>query len=77
MATSCLVGLAHAGERDMDTAVYTLLLPYLRLLVPQALARAGCDDPRLIELEAEGRGAVEGSPVLRAHGRTLDSLPLP
>jgi len=77
MATSCLVGLAHAGERNMDTSVYALLLPYLRLLLPQALARAGCDDPRLAELEAEGRSAVRESPLLRAHARTLDSLPLP
>jgi aminoglycoside phosphotransferase (APT) family kinase protein len=77
MATSCLVGLAHAGERAMDATVYALLLPYLRLLIPQALKQSGCDDPGLADLEERGRRAIQESPILREHARDLDPLCLP
>ena len=77
MAVSCRVGLAHAGERRMNTTVYQLLLPYLRLLLPQALARAGCGGAELPDFLAEGEREIEQSPVLRHHARPLDPLELP
>jgi len=77
MAVSCRLALVHAGARSMDTALYELLLPYLRSLLPEALRRAGCAAAELEELAAAGRAAVLASPVLRAHARPLEPLPLP
>jgi aminoglycoside phosphotransferase (APT) family kinase protein len=77
MAVSCRLALGHAGARSLDTAVYELLLPYLRGLLPEALRRAGCAAAELEGLAAEGRAAVLASPVLRAHARPLEPLPVP
>lgn len=77
MAVSCRLALGHAGARSMDTAVYELLLPYLRGLLPEALRRAGCAARELEDFAAEGRAAVLASPVLRAHARPLEPLPVP
>ncbi len=59
----------------MDTGVYALLLPYLRLLIPQALERAGCDDPALRGLAEEARKSVDSHPVLREHALPLGDVP--
>jgi aminoglycoside phosphotransferase (APT) family kinase protein len=75
MAVSCRIALGHAGARSRDTTVYSLLLPYLRALLPEALARAGCAAPELARLLDEGRAGIEAQPVLRAHARPLDPLP--
>lgn len=77
MAISCLAALAHAGERTMNTTVYAILLLYLRFLMPEALARAKCDDPRLAEFMRAGTEAIAASPVLRDHARTLMVLDAP
>jgi aminoglycoside phosphotransferase (APT) family kinase protein len=77
MAISCAVALSHAGARAMDTTVYEMLLPYLRALLPEALARAGCRAPELEGFADAGRAAVDANPVLRAHARPLDALPTP
>lgn len=77
MAVSCRIALSHAGARSMDTGVYALLLPYLRALLPEALARAGCGENALEDLAAQGRASVEAHPVLRQHARPLDPLPTP
>ena len=77
MATSCRVALHKAEGRDagaMDLAVYRMLLPYLQLLLPQALAWAGCRDPKLDVLRKSGEAAVETHPVLRAHAKPLAPL---
>ena len=77
MATSCRVALHKAEGRDagaMDLAVYQMLLPYLQLLLPQALAWAGCRDPKLDVLRKSGEAAVETHPVLRAHAKPLAPL---
>jgi aminoglycoside phosphotransferase (APT) family kinase protein len=71
MAVSCLAALGRAGERAMDTSVYALLLPYLRWLIPQALARSGARDPVLDGFEKAARQKLELSPVLAAHARPL------
>lgn len=76
MGISCLAALEHAGLREMDTTVYELLLPYLRSLLPESLARLGCDDPRRETFAAAGAAAVDASPVLRAMARPLDLLEL-
>ena len=75
MAVSCRIALAHAGARSLDTTVYTLLLPYLRALLPEALARAGCARQELERFAAEGRAGIETQSVLRVHARPLDPLP--
>jgi aminoglycoside phosphotransferase (APT) family kinase protein len=77
MAISCLVALAHAGERQMNTMLYQLLLPYLRLLLPQALERAGCSEAEQSGFLAEAEREIETSPVLHQHARPLDALELP
>lgn len=72
MAISCQVALGHAdGGQAMNTAVYEMLLPYLCHLLPQALAEAGCDDPRLGALARDGRAGVEAIAVLRDHAKPL------
>jgi aminoglycoside phosphotransferase (APT) family kinase protein len=76
MAVSCRIALSHAGARASDSSVYALLLPYLRALLPEALARAGCALPELARLAADARAAIEAHPLLRAHARPLDPLPV-
>jgi aminoglycoside phosphotransferase (APT) family kinase protein len=76
MATSCRVALGHVGEREMDPTVYSLLLPYLRFLLPDVLGRLGCSDARLDALAAEARREIEASPVFRSHARPLEPLEL-
>jgi aminoglycoside phosphotransferase (APT) family kinase protein len=75
MAVSCRIALSHAGERSRDTSVYALLLPYLRALLPEALARSGCARAELAGFAAEGRAELDAHPLLRAHARPLDPLP--
>ena len=78
MAISCVAALSFAGdERTMDTTVYTLLLPYLHYLLPQALEWAGCDDSIRREYAVAGAAAVAASPVLRDHAVALQPLELP
>jgi aminoglycoside phosphotransferase (APT) family kinase protein len=75
MAVSCRIALSHAGARSRDASVYALLLPYLRALLPEALARAGCARAELERFAAEGRAAIDAQPLLRVHARPLDPLP--
>jgi aminoglycoside phosphotransferase (APT) family kinase protein len=76
MAIACRLALAHAEGRRSDTTVYRLLLPYLRWLLPDALARAGCKGPELDEFSEAGRDALERTPVLAERARPLEPLPL-
>jgi aminoglycoside phosphotransferase (APT) family kinase protein len=75
MAVSCRIALSHAGPRSRDTTVYALLLPYLRALLPEALARAGCPRAQVESFDADGRAGIDAQPLLRAHARPLDELP--
>ena len=76
MAISCRLGLAHADAQRGDTTVYRLLLPYLRWLLPDALARAGCKGPELDEFGEAGRDALERTPILASRARPLEPLPI-
>ena len=75
MATSCRVALGHAGARSMDTGVYEMLLPYLRFLLPEALARAGCEGPECRDFAREGEETVAAHAVLRDLAQPLGELP--
>ena len=74
MIVACRAGLARRGDAG---GVYGLLLPYLRGLLPEALARAGCDAAGLDGLARAGRAELAAHPVLRTHARPLDPLPAP
>ena len=75
MAISCRIALAHADSQRSDTTVYRLLLPYLRWLLPDALARAGCKASELGSFCEQGRDAVERTPILAERARPLEPLP--
>ena len=76
MAISCRVALAHADARRTDTTLYRLLLPYLRWLLPDALARAGCKGADLDALLEAGRETVLRTPILAERARPLEPLPV-
>jgi aminoglycoside phosphotransferase (APT) family kinase protein len=75
MAISCRIALAHADSERSDTTVYRLLLPYLRWLLPDSLARAGCKAAELALFCEQGRDAVERTPILAERARPLEPLP--
>ena len=57
--------------------VYRLLLPYLRWLLPDALARAGCKAPELERVRrGQGRDGLERTPILAERARPLEPLPV-
>lgn len=74
MAISCEVALGHSRGAGgaMDTTTYALLLPYLCLLLPQALREAGCREPSLAGFEREGRAGADAVPLLRGAARPLE-----
>jgi aminoglycoside phosphotransferase (APT) family kinase protein len=77
MAVSCAAALHFARTRPevaMDTGVYTLLLPYLAYLIPQALAGAGCRDVGLAPLARDAELALGEHPIFSAVGRPLQPL---
>ncbi|HEX5067585.1 MAG TPA: phosphotransferase family protein [Myxococcota bacterium] len=75
MAIACRIALAHAEARGADTTAYGLMLPYLRWLLPDALARAGCKSPELAQLAEQGSDALERTRALASRARPLEPLP--
>src|SRR5262249_20785315 len=75
MAVSCRIALAHADLQKGDTTVHRLLLPSLRWLRPDALARAGCKVGELAAFCEQGRAALERTPILAERARPLEPLP--
>lgn len=76
MAVACRAALAFRGPRALGTALHATLLPYLRFLLPQALAQAGCAEGFVAALGEEARASVAAHPLLRAHARPLAPLAL-
>jgi aminoglycoside phosphotransferase (APT) family kinase protein len=75
MAIACRIALAHAEARGADTTAYGRMLPYLRWLLPDALARAGCKSPELAQLGELGSDALERTRALASRARPLEPLP--
>ncbi len=51
------------------------MLPYLRWLLPDALARVGCKSPELAQLAEQGSDALERTRALASRARPLEPLP--
>ena len=75
MVIACRIALAHAEARGADTTRYHRMLPYLRWLLPDALAHAGCQASELAQLSEQGGDALARTAVLADRARPLEPLP--
>jgi aminoglycoside phosphotransferase (APT) family kinase protein len=77
LTIACRLVLAHARGRDpAAAAACEALLPWLRCLLPEALAHAGCKATELEALLDTGRDALERAPRTAERARPLEPLPV-
>jgi aminoglycoside phosphotransferase (APT) family kinase protein len=77
LTVACRLALAHARSRGAaGAAAGEALLPWLRCLLPEALAHAGCKGRELETLLDTGRDALERAPRTAERARPLEPLPV-